>query len=256
MTENQKAIERILKIMNELREQCPWDKKQTIETLRSLTLEEVYELTESIQLNDWDGIKKELGDVLLHLIFYSKIAKEQGHFDFKDVINQLCEKLIFRHPHIYGDVKVENEEDVKRNWEQLKLKEGNDSILSGVPKGLPSIIKATRIQEKAKQVGFEWANSAQVLAKIEEEIAELKEVIATNNRIEMENELGDVLFSIINYARFIKIDADAALERTNQKFITRFTKMEKIATDNGNNLANLTLTQMDDIWNNIKKDEK
>jgi XTP/dITP diphosphohydrolase len=255
MTDSQIAFDRLLKIMDELREKCPWDQKQTIQSLRTLTIEEMYELTDAVLNNDWENIKKELGDVLLHLVFYSRIAKEENKFTVAEMINQLCEKLIVRHPHIYADVKVENESDVKKNWEQIKLKEGNKSVLGGVPKGLPAIVKAHRIQEKSKQVGFEWDTREQVWDKIEEEIAELKEAVNNNNLDEMENEMGDVLFSFINYARFIGVDSETALERTNRKFINRFTKMETAATLAGKNLANMSLTEMDAMWNEVKKEE-
>ncbi|MEN9522528.1 MAG: nucleoside triphosphate pyrophosphohydrolase [Bacteroidota bacterium] len=253
MTDSQIAFDRLLKIMDELREQCPWDKKQTIQTLRTLTIEEMYELTDAILNDDWDNIKKELGDVLLHIVFYARIAKEENKFTVAEMINQLCEKLIVRHPHIYADVKVNDEHDVKKNWEQIKLKEGSKSVLGGVPKGLPAMVKAHRIQEKAKQVGFEWDTREQVWDKIEEEIAELKEAVASNNMDEMENEMGDVLFSFINYARFLNLDSETALERTNRKFINRFSKMETAANKAGKNLAEMTLTEMDAMWNEIKK---
>ena len=247
------AFERLVNIMNDLREQCPWDKKQTIQTLRQLTIEETYELTDAITENDWKGIKEELGDILLHIVFYAKIGAEQNQFTLDEVINGVCEKLIFRHPHIYSDVKVDNEEDVKRNWEKLKLKEGKSSVLSGVPKTLPATVKAMRLQEKAKQVGFEWENKEQVWEKVEEEKAELFEAIASGNREHMEDELGDVFFSLINFARFLQLDAENALERTNKKFIHRFTKMEQTATDVGKALQDMTLEEMDAIWNKIKK---
>jgi MazG family protein len=255
MTDAQIAFDRLLTVMDELREKCPWDKKQTIQTLRTLTIEEMYELTDAILNDDWDNIKKELGDVLLHLVFYARIAKEENKFTVAEMINQLCEKLIVRHPHIYGDVKVNDENDVKKNWEQIKLKEGSKSVLGGVPKGLPAMVKAHRIQEKAKQVGFEWDTREQVWDKIEEEIAELKEAVANNNIDEMENEMGDVLFSFINYARFLNLDSETALERTNRKFINRFSKMETAANKAGKNLAEMTLTEMDAMWNEIKKME-
>ena len=247
------AFERLVNIMNDLREQCPWDKKQTIQTLRQLTIEETYELTDAITENDWKGIKEELGDILLHIVFYAKIGTEQNQFTLDEVINGVCEKLIFRHPHIYGDVKVNNEEDVKRNWEKLKLKEGKSSVLSGVPKTLPATVKAMRLQEKAKQVGFEWENKEQVWEKVEEEKAELFEAIASGNRAHMEDELGDVFFSLINFARFLQLDAENALERTNKKFIHRFTKMEQTAIGMGKALQDMTLEEMDAIWNKIKK---
>ncbi|WP_394767489.1 nucleoside triphosphate pyrophosphohydrolase [Ferruginibacter sp.] len=247
------AFERLVNIMNELREKCPWDKKQTIETLRQLTIEETYELTDAITDKDWKGIKEELGDLLLHIIFYAKIGTEQNQFTLEEVINGVCEKLIFRHPHIYGDVVVNDEEDVKRNWEKLKLKEGKASVLSGVPKTLPATVKAMRLQEKAKQVGFEWENKEQVWEKVEEEKEELFEAIASGNRENMEDELGDVFFSLINFARFLQLDAENALERTNKKFIHRFTKMEEEANSTGRALQDMSLEEMDAIWNKIKK---
>jgi MazG family protein len=253
MTDAQIAFDRLLNVMDELREKCPWDKKQTIQTLRTLTIEEMYELTDAVLNDDWDNIKKELGDVLLHLVFYARIAKEENKFTVAEMINELCEKLIVRHPHIYGDVKVNDENDVKKNWEQIKLKEGSKSVLGGVPKGLPAMVKAHRIQEKAKQVGFEWDTREQVWDKIEEEIAELKEAVANNDIDEMENEMGDVLFSFINYARFLNLDSETALERTNRKFMNRFSKMETAANKAGKNLAEMTLTEMDAMWNEIKK---
>jgi len=247
------AFERLVKIMDDLREQCPWDKKQTIQTLRQLTIEETYELTDAITDKNWKGIKEELGDILLHIVFYAKIGTEQNKFTLDEVINGVCEKLIFRHPHIYSDITVKDEEDVKRNWEKLKLKEGKKSVLGGVPKGLPATIKAMRLQEKAKQVGFEWENKEQVWEKVEEEKMELFEAIASGNRENMEDELGDVFFSLINFARFLQLDAENALERTNKKFIDRFTKMENEALNTGKPLQDMTLEEMDGIWNKIKK---
>jgi XTP/dITP diphosphohydrolase len=247
------AFDRLVNIMNDLREKCPWDKKQTIQTLRQLTIEETYELTDAITDSDWKGIKEELGDILLHIVFYAKIGAEQNQFTLDEVINGVCEKLIFRHPHIYGDVEVNDEEDVKRNWEKLKLKEGKKSVLSGVPKTLPATIKAMRLQEKAKQVGFEWENKEQVWEKVEEEKNELFEAIASGNREDMEDELGDVFFSLINFARFLQLDAENALERTNKKFIHRFTKMEEAAGNEGKALQDMTLEEMDALWNKIKK---
>jgi len=244
---------RLVKIMDELREKCPWDKKQTIETLRPLTIEETYELADAITENNWQHVKEELGDLMLHLVFYAKIGTEQQQFTLPEVLNGICEKLIGRHPHIYGDVKVGDEEDVKRNWEKLKMKEGKTSVLSGVPKGLPSMVKAIRIQEKVKQVGFEWENKDQVFEKIEEEINELKEVVQLNDMDKMEEELGDVFFSLVNYARFLQIDADHALERTNRKFMKRFMQMEQEATGEGKQLVNMSLEEMDGIWNRIKQ---
>lgn len=247
------AFERLVKIMDELREQCPWDKKQTIHTLRQMTLEETYELTDAITESDWKGIKEELGDLMLHLVFYAKIGTEQGQFTLTEVLNGISDKLIARHPHIYGDVKVNDEEDVKRNWEKLKLKEGKTSVLSGVPKGLPALIKAMRLQEKAKQVGFEWENKEQVWEKVDEEIGELKEAIALNEAQKIEEEMGDVFFSLVNFARFLKVDAENALEVTNKKFQNRFTQMETIAMQKGLNLQAMSLDEMDAIWNEVKQ---
>jgi XTP/dITP diphosphohydrolase len=248
-------FERLIKIMDDLREKCPWDKKQTIETLRQLTIEETYELADSITDTDWKGIKEELGDLLLHIVFYAKIGTEKNQFTLQEVINSVCEKLIFRHPHIYGDVKVEDEEEVKRNWEKLKMKEGKKSVLSGVPKSLPATVKAMRLQEKAKQVGFEWDNKEQVWEKVEEEKTELLEAVATGDPDRIEDELGDVFFSLINYARFLNLDAENALERTNKKFIERFNKMELAAQDTGKPLQEMTLSEMDAIWNQIKRQQ-
>ncbi|MBN8790439.1 MAG: nucleoside triphosphate pyrophosphohydrolase [Terrimonas sp.] len=256
METTETAFLRLVNIMNDLREKCPWDKKQTIQTLRALTIEETYELADAITENNWKDIKEELGDVLLHIVFYAKIGAEQQQFTIDDVINGICEKLIARHPHIYGDVKVVNDEDVKRNWEKLKLKEGKKSVLSGVPTSLPATVKAMRLQEKAKQVGFEWDNRAQVWQKVEEEMQELQEAIKANNQDAVEEEYGDLIFSLINYARFLHIDAENALERTNKKFIQRFTQMEEAATGTGKNLANMTLEEMDAIWNRIKIQNK
>ncbi len=247
---------RLIKIMDDLRAQCPWDKKQTIETLSHLTIEETYELVDAIAEKDWVGIKEELGDLLLHIIFYSKIGSEQNQFQLAEVIDGVCEKLIVRHPHIYGDVKVENEADVKRNWEKIKLKEGKKSVLAGVPKSLPSLVKAIRIQEKSKQVGFEWENKTQVWEKVSEELAELHEAIESNDQNKIEDEMGDVLFSIVNYARFLNVDAEHALERTNKKFINRFSKMENIAASQQKFLHDMTLEEMDLLWNQVKKEEK
>jgi MazG family protein len=244
---------RLVTIMDDLREKCPWDQKQTIASLRQLTIEETYELADAITDSNWKNIKEELGDLLLHIIFYAKIGTEQNQFTLTEVINGICEKLIARHPHIYGNVEVADEEDVKRNWEKLKMKEGKTSVLSGVPKGLPSMVKAIRIQEKAKQVGFEWENKDQVFEKIEEEMEELRELVKLNNYEKMEDELGDVFFSLINYARFLQIDADNALERTNKKFIDRFTKMEQVAINEGKQLTAMSLEEMDNIWNRIKQ---
>lgn len=253
--ENNIAFNRLLEIMDDLREKCPWDRKQTLQTLRQQTIEELYELTDAITGEDWKAIKEELGDLLLHIVFYAKIGSEQKQFDINDVINGVCDKLIHRHPHIYGDVKVENEEQVKQNWEQLKLKEGKKSVLSGVPQSLPALIKAMRLQEKAKQVGFEWEHAGQVWDKVKEEMGELEETFQSGNQQEMEDEFGDVLFSLVNYSRFLKIDAENALERTNKKFIRRFQLMEVAAAANGKRLGELTLDEMDAIWNQVKKEE-
>jgi len=252
MSQTSDAFLRLVKIMDELREQCPWDKKQTIQSLRHLTIEEMYELADAITENDWKGIKEELGDLLLHIVFYAKIGKEEKQFELDEVINGICDKLISRHPHIYGDVKVENEADVKRNWEKLKLKEGKKSVLGGVPKSLPAMVKAMRLQEKAKQVGFEWENKDQVWEKVEEEIGELKNAMNTGVQEQIEDEFGDVIFSLINYARFLQLDAENALERTNKKFISRFTQMEEEAMKQNKNLHDMTLEEMDAIWNAMK----
>jgi XTP/dITP diphosphohydrolase len=242
----------LVKIMDELREQCPWDKKQTIDTLRPLTIEETYELADAITDHDWKGIKEELGDILLHLLFYAKIGSEQNQFTLQEVIEGISAKLVHRHPHIYGDVKVADEEDVKRNWEKLKLKEGKKSVLSGVPPSLPAIVKATRIQEKAKQVGFEWDKKEDVWKKVEEELGELQEAVAWGKQAEIEDEFGDVLFSLANYARFLHIDAEGSLEKTNKKFIRRFQEMETVAIASGKALSAMTLEEMDAIWNQVK----
>jgi MazG family protein len=243
---------RLVRIMDELREKCPWDRKQTIETLRHLTIEETYELTDAITEKDWPGIREELGDLMLHLVFYSKIGQEQDKFTLQEVIEGVCEKLIERHPHIYGDVQVADEEEVKQNWEKLKLKSGKTSVLSGVPKSLPALVKAIRLQEKSKQVGFEWENKGQVWAKVEEEIAELKYAESTGNPDLIEDELGDVLFSLVNYSRFLQVDAENALERTNKKFIHRFTEMERLIREEGFIMHDMTLTELDAYWNRVK----
>jgi len=253
MKSNGDFFERLIAIMDELREKCPWDKKQTIESLRQQTLEETYELTEAITEKNWKSLKEELGDLLLHIVFYTKIANEQKQCTRSDVIDGIWNKLISRHPHIYGDVEVKDEDDVKRNWEKLKLKEGKKSAFSGVPKALPSLVKAMRLQEKAKQVGFEWENKEQVWEKVEEEIEELREAIVENDHKKMEEEFGDVLFSMVNFARFLNLDAENALEVTNKKFTDRFTKMEETALTRGSNLNDMTLQQMDAIWNEIKQ---
>lgn len=253
MQKTEAAFARLVQIMDELREQCPWDRKQTIQTLRSMTIEETYELADAITDSDWNGIKEELGDLLLHIVFYAKIGKEQGRFTLEEVITGINEKLVARHPHIYGNVKVDNDEDVKRNWEKLKLKEGKKSVLSGVPRSLPATVKAMRLQEKAKQVGFEWQAKEQVWEKVEEETKELHEAISSGDKDRIEDEFGDLVFSLINYARFLHIDAENALERTNKKFISRFTEMEQKALAAGRNLDDMTLEEMDAIWNAIKQ---
>jgi len=247
------AFGRLLDIMDELREKCPWDQKQTLESLRHLTIEETYELADAILDNDLDEIKKELGDVLLHIVFYAKIGSEKKAFDIGDVANSISDKLIDRHPHIYGDVKVENEEDVKRNWEQLKLKEGKESVLEGVPKNLPAVVKAYRIQDKVAGVGFDWEEPAQVWEKVQEELSELNEEIKKGNKENTEKEFGDVLFSMINYARFIDVNPENALEKTNKKFINRFQYLEKEAKKEGKNLSDMSLTEMDVHWENSKE---
>src|SRR5258705_2450450 len=252
-TKTADAFSRLVGIMNDLREKCPWDKKQTIQSLRQMTIEETYELADAITEGDWQGIKEELGDLLLHIIFYAKIGSEQKQFELDEVINDICEKLIARHPHIYSDVKVNDAEDVKRNWEKLKLKEGKKSVIGGVPRSLPATVKAMRLQEKAKQVGFEWENKEQDLEKVDEEIIELKASVRSRNQAKMEEEFGDVVFSLINYARFLQIDAENALEMTNKKFIHRFTQMEEKAMQSGKNLDSMTLEEMDTIWNTIKQ---
>ncbi|MBZ5856898.1 nucleoside triphosphate pyrophosphohydrolase [Flavihumibacter profundi] len=246
---------RLQEIMDELREKCPWDKKQTIQTLRQQSIEELYELADAISAEDWKGIKEELGDLFLHLVFYAKIGAEQNQFSLEEVLQGINEKLISRHPHIYGDVVVKDENEVKRNWEQLKLKEGKTSVLSGVPKALPAIVKAMRLQEKAKQVGFEWDNRSQVWDKVKEEMAELQEAVESGNQDSMEDEFGDLVFSLINYARFLQLDAENALERTNKKFIRRFTQMESMATERGQQLQNMSLAEMDALWNAIKAEK-
>ncbi len=248
------AFSRLLDIMDDLRAQCPWDKKQTIHTLRNLTIEETYELTDAITKNDWKGIQEELGDILLHMIFYSKIGEEQSQFSIADVLNAQCEKLIHRHPHIYGDVQVKDEEEVKRNWEKLKLKEGKRSVLQGVPDGLPALIKAYRIQEKAAQVKFEWEHADQVWEKVEEEMQELHKAYTQQEGIDrIEDELGDVFFALVNMSRFMKADPENALERTNQKFIKRFRYIEEQALLSGKELQNMTLAEMDALWNEAKE---
>ncbi len=246
------AFNRLLNIMDDLREKCPWDKKQTFETLRHLTIEETYELTDAIFDRDLEEIKKELGDVLLHIVFYAKLGSEENAFDIADICNAISDKLVMRHPHIYADVHVDNEEDVKKNWEKLKLKEGNTSVLSGVPKSLPAMIKAMRIQEKAKGVGFDWDNADQVWDKVEEEMNEFQAEVQKDDVQKMEEEFGDVLFSMINYARFKNINPEDALEKTNKKFIYRFQYLEQEVQKDGKQLSDLTLEEMDVYWNRAK----
>jgi XTP/dITP diphosphohydrolase len=254
MDKKTQAFGRLLRIMDELREKCPWDKKQTIGSLRHLTIEETYELADAILGNDMMNIKKELGDVLLHIVFYARIASETNDFDIADVINSLCEKLIHRHPHIYGNAKAETEQEVKENWEKLKLKEGNKSVLGGVPVSLPAVVKSCRIQEKARAVGFDWDEPEQVWAKVEEELAELKAEVDTKAPVDrIEDEFGDVMFSLINYARFIGINPEDALEKTNRKFIKRFQYLESKASASGKKLEDMTLKEMDVYWNEAKK---
>ena len=250
--EQLKALEHLLNIMDELREQCPWDKKQTMQTLRHLTIEETYELGDAILDNDLDEVKKELGDLLLHIVFYAKIGSETQDFDIADVANGICEKLINRHPHIYGDVKVQDEEEVKQNWESIKLKEGKKSVLEGVPNSLPALVKANRIQEKVAGVGFDWEHPEQVFEKLKEELAELQHEVKQNDMDQMESEFGDVLFSMVNYARFLKINPENALERTNKKFIKRFQYLEGKAKESGKTLREMTLAEMDVFWEEAK----
>jgi XTP/dITP diphosphohydrolase len=256
MADKQKQLEafnRLLIIMDELREQCPWDKKQTMESLRHLTIEEVYELGDAILDKNLDEVKKELGDVLLHIVFYAKIGSETNSFDMADVCNSICDKLIERHPHIYGDVKVKDEEEVKRNWEKLKLKEGKTSVLQGVPKSLPAVVKANRIQDKVAGVGFDWEEPGQVWDKVQEELQELQTEVALGNYEGIENEMGDVMFSLINYARFLKVNPENALERTNKKFINRFMYLEQKAKSLNKDLKDMTLAEMDVFWEEAKK---
>ncbi len=248
----QVAFGELIGIMNELREKCPWDKKQTIHSLRQQSIEELYELADAISSEDWKGIKEELGDLFLHLVFYAKIGEEQGQFSLEEVLRGINEKLVRRHPHVYGTVQLNNAEEVKQNWEQIKLSEGKKSVLSGVPKSLPATVKAMRLQEKAKQVGFEWDNSQEVWAKVQEEMQELQEAIASGRQEDMEEEFGDLVFSLINYARFLQIDAEHALSRTNQKFISRFMQMEELAQAKGRQLKDMKLAEMDALWNEIK----
>ena len=258
MDKRLEAFKRLLDVMDDLRSKCPWDKKQTLESLRHLTIEEVYELGGAIIDKDMKGIKEELGDLMLHMVFYAKIGSETNDFDMADVLNGICEKLITRHPHIYGDVIVNNEEDVKTNWEQLKLNEGKKSILEGVPKSLPALVKAFRIQEKAVAVGFDWDNRQQVWAKVEEEMKEFHEMMEKDKKEpsdKTEEEFGDLLFSLINYARFVNLNPENALERTNSKFIKRFQYIEKQAEEKGKKLTEMSLQEMDEYWDEAKKME-
>jgi len=256
MKEKLAAFERLLTIMDELRDQCPWDKKQTLESLRYLTIEETYELSDAILEKDMDEIKKELGDLMLHLVFYAKIGSETGHFDIADVLNSISEKLIRRHPHIYGDVTVNNAEDVKNNWEKIKLQEKDrDSVLTGVPNSLPAMVKAYRMQEKVRGVGFDWNTAEQVWEKVNEEIAELQHEIAVGDDEKKEKEFGDLLFSLVNYARFIGVNPEDALERTNKKFVQRFKYIEQQSKKHGKSLKNMTLAEMDVFWDEAKKIE-
>ncbi len=251
-TKEKEAFERLLVIMDELRAQCPWDMKQTMDSLRHLTVEETYELTDAILDSNMDEVKKELGDILLHIVFYAKIGSESEGFDITDVIHGICDKLVHRHPHIYGDTEVSGEEEVKANWEKLKLKEGKKSVLEGVPKSLPSLVKAVRIQDKARGIGFDWEKKEQVWEKVEEELEELKAEVDSNSD-KIEDEFGDVLFSLINYARFINVNPDDALERTNKKFISRFQYLESEAKKEGKELSDMSLEEMDVYWNKAKE---
>jgi XTP/dITP diphosphohydrolase len=253
MEDKKAAFERLLNIMDDLRSQCPWDKKQTMQTLRHLTIEEVYELTDAIMEDDIQEVKKELGDIILHMVFYAKIASETNDFDIADVLNGICEKLIHRHPHIYGDVKVQDAAEVSQNWEKLKLKEGNKSVLGGVPISLPALIKSMRIQEKARAVGFDWENDEQVFEKVEEELHEFKVEVDKGDQQKAEDEFGDLLFALVNYARFKNINPEEALERTNKKFIRRFQFMEEKLKENNLSFDQLSLNEMDVFWNQAKQ---
>lgn len=250
------AFERLLTIMDELRENCPWDKKQTFESLKTLTIEETYELADAISSKDFKSLEGEIGDLFLHLVFYCRLGKEQNLFDVTSVLNQICEKLIYRHPHIYGETTINSEEEVKQNWEKLKLKAGKDSVLEGVPNTLPALIKASRIQEKVRGVGFDWDNKNQVLEKVKEELMELHEAEESKNKDEIELEFGDVLFSMINYARFIGVNPENALEKTNKKFIERFTTMEKLIKEKNKDITSMKLEELDLYWNLAKQIEK
>jgi len=253
MKQKLKAFERLLIIMDELRAQCPWDKKQTLESLRHLTIEETYELADAITAGDMNELKGEIGDIMLHMVFYSKIASEKGDFDIADVLNAICDKLVYRHPHIYSDTVVADEEEVKANWEKLKLKEGKNSVLEGVPKSLPALVKATRIQDKVRGIGFDWDNADQVWDKVQEELGEFKDEVEQGNKVKMEEEFGDVLFSMINYARWMGIDPESALAKTNQKFIRRFQWMESETKKDGKELSEMKLEEMDVYWESSKK---
>jgi len=250
------AFGRLLDIMDELREKCPWDKKQTMDSLRHLTIEETYELCDAILENDKEEVKKELGDLMLHLVFYAKLGSEDKAFDIADVLNGVCEKLIFRHPHIYGDVEVQDEEDVKRNWEKLKLQEKgeNSSVLEGVPTSLPALVKAVRMQDKVRGVGFDFANKKDVWNKVKEELAEFEAEVEVNETTKMEAEFGDLLFSLVNYSRHVNINPEDALERTNKKFRKRFQAMENAIHDDDKNLSDMNLAQMDVYWEKVKKE--
>ena len=247
-----KAFERLLNIMDELREKCPWDKKQTFESLRNLTIEETYELADAISENNLEELKGEIGDLLLHMVFYCKIADEKKAFDITDALNSVCDKLVHRHPHIYGDTVVENEEEVKQNWEKLKLKEGKKSVLSGVPNALPALVKATRIQEKVKGIGFEWETAKDVWLKVKEELEEFEHEVSLNSAAQ-EEEFGDLIFSLVNYARFVNISPESALSKTNLKFISRFQLMEKLITNQGLKIEEMSLDEMDVFWDNAKE---
>ncbi len=257
--DNQLLQEKFLKlvsVMDELREKCPWDKKQTIHTLRSMTIEEMYELGDGILNENWATIKEELGDILLHILFYAKIAKEEGRFTIGEVIEEITEKMVQRHPHIYGNVEVKDEEEVKKNWQKIKLSQGSTSVLSGVPLSLPAVIKAMRIQEKARQVGFDWDSKEQVWRKVKEEVKELQVAEKQQNQQAVQEEFGDLLFSIINYARFLNVDVESALEQSNRKFISRFTTMENLAKEKDKPLTDMNLSEMDELWNQAKNIQK
>jgi MazG family protein len=256
MNETLTQFQRLVDIMDELREKCPWDRKQTIASLRHLTIEETYELADAISETDWKAIREELGDLLLHILFYAKIGAEQQEFKLEEVIQGICEKLIRRHPHIYGDVTVQNEEEVKQNWEKIKLNEGKKSVLEGVPQSLPALVKAIRLQEKSGQVGFEWENKEQVWLKVEEEMNELSDAVSSGNLLHMEEEMGDLLFSLVNYSRFLKIDPEHSLEMTNKKFIYRFKEMENLARASNRYLQEMSLEEMDALWNEIKNNKQ